>query len=140
MAQAEFKDGFGKVDTLKTDNKYLETVEKWEKEKNAEIKKLEEETKKKNPETGKKELTELIKYEKAKLQATFNEKVNLFKEEMNEKYFGAKQQTLDDYPIFMAIAENIGYDATGRPTGKNELPEISQELLRFIQHIEKTEK
>jgi len=33
---------------------------------------------------------------------------------------------LDDYPIFMAIAEDIGYDAAGRSTGKNELPEISK--------------
>lgn len=26
--------------------------------------------------------------------------------------------------VFMAIAENVGYDATGRPTGKNDLPQI----------------
>ncbi|MCK9210040.1 MAG: hypothetical protein M0P61_04295 [Ignavibacteriaceae bacterium] len=59
---------------------------------------------------------------------------------MTEKYFTAKQQALDDYPIFMAIAEDIGYDATGRSTGKNELPEISKELSLFIQHINKAEK
>lgn len=37
----------------------------------------------------------------------------------------------DDYPIFMAIAEHIGYDATGRPD-KNELPEIVNSYRRFL--------
>ena len=36
----------------------------------------------------------------------------------------------------MAIVEDIGYDATGKETGKNELPEISKELAGFIQAIE----
>ena len=58
------------------------------------------------------------------------------KEELNEKYFSEKQKILDDYPIFMAIAENIGYDATGRQTGNNELIEIAKELERFIKQIE----
>jgi len=40
----------------------------------------------------------------------------------------------------MAIAEDIGYDATGRNIGNNELEVIGQELRRFIQNIEKTEK
>ena len=37
-----------------------------------------------------------------------------------------------DYPIFMAIAEDIGYDATGKQTGTNELDLIGAELSRFI--------
>jgi len=41
-----------------------------------------------------------------------------------------------DYPIFMAIAEDIGYDATGKPTNNNELDFIGQELARFIESIE----
>jgi type I restriction enzyme M protein len=40
----------------------------------------------------------------------------------------------------MAIADDIDYDATGRKTGKNELPQIGMELYKFIQHIEKTEE
>ena len=124
---------------LKTDNKFVATLEKWEKEKNAEIKKLEEETKKKKPEASKKEIADLTKDKKAKLQATYMDKVNLLKAEMMEKYFAAKQKALEDYQIFMAIAEDIGYDATGRQTGKNELLAISKELSRFIQHIETTE-
>lgn len=125
---------------LKKDNKLIETIENWEKEKSEAIKKLEEGTKKKNPKASKKEISELLKEEKGKLQSAFTDKVNLLKEEMTEKYFSAKQNVLDDYPIFMAIAEDIGYDATGRNTGNNELIEIGKELAKFITHINKTEK
>ena len=34
--------------------------------------------------------------------------------------------------IFMAIAEDIGFDATGKPTKVNELDEIGVELAKFI--------
>ena len=36
----------------------------------------------------------------------------------------------------MAIAEDIGYDATGRQTKTNELEGIAGELKRFIDAIE----
>ena len=39
----------------------------------------------------------------------------------------------------MAIADDIGYDATGKPTGNNELEVIETELKRFIAHIIKEE-
>ena len=32
----------------------------------------------------------------------------------------------------MAIAEDIGFDATGKPTKVNELDEIGAELAKFI--------
>jgi len=35
-----------------------------------------------------------------------------------------------NYPIFMAIAEHIGYDATGRPDS-NDLPKILEEYRKF---------
>lgn len=38
---------------------------------------------------------------------------------------------LGNYPIFMAIAEKIGYDATGRPD-KNELPNIVKDYKEFL--------
>lgn len=125
---------------LKKDNKFIETIETWEKEKNVAIKKLEEEAKQKNSNASKKEIAELIKDYKAKLQTSFTDEVNLLKEEMTEKYFAVKQVTLDDYQILMAIAEDIGYDATGRNTVNNELIEIGKELLKFITHINKIEK
>ena len=37
----------------------------------------------------------------------------------------------ENYPIFMAIAEHIGYDATGRPD-KNEFPEILEAYRKFL--------
>jgi type I restriction enzyme M protein len=82
----------------------------------------------------------MIQADKSAVQSAFTDKVNLFKEELTEKYFLAKQTALDDYPIFMAIAEDIGYDATGRNTTTNELIEIGKELQKFIVHINKTEK
>ena len=125
---------------VKTDNKYIATVEKWEKEKADAIKKLEADAKAKNPKANKKEITEMIQADKSAVQSAFTDKVNLLKEELTEKYFLAKQTALDDYPIFMAIAEDIGYDATGRSTNNNELIEIGKELSKFIAHINKTEK
>lgn len=42
---------------------------------------------------------------------------------MREFYKTSKEEALKkyDYYIFMAIAEDIGYDAVGKETGKNEL-------------------
>lgn len=124
---------------LKTDNKYIKTIDAWDKEKTLAVKELERVAKLHNPNATKKDITELVKDDKTKLQQVFTEKVNLFKEEMTEKYFASKQSILDDYPIFMAIAEDIGYDATGRETKTNELVEIGKELQKFITHIHKTE-
>ncbi|WP_162342894.1 N-6 DNA methylase [Cyclobacterium salsum] len=41
-----------------------------------------------------------------------------------------KNEVLNDYPIFMAIADKIGYDATGRES-ENELPEILQKYFAY---------
>lgn len=41
-----------------------------------------------------------------------------------------------DYPIFMAIADHIGYDATGRKTSQNDLATITPELCRFLKAVE----
>jgi len=124
---------------VKTNNKYIETIEKWEKEKKEALKKLETEAKQKNPKFNKKEINASIKDAKTKIQNAFKDKVNFLKEEMTEKYLTAKQSALDDYPIFMAIAEDIGYDATGRETQNNELIKIGKELSKFIAHINETE-
>jgi type I restriction enzyme M protein len=125
---------------LRTTHKFYETVENWEKEKNTAIKKLETDAKKLNPQASKTEISEIIKINKIIVQTDFTDKVNLLKEELTEKYFAEKQRILDDYPIFMAIAEDIGYDATGRNTNNNELTETGQELAKFIEHINNTEK
>ncbi|OFX26007.1 MAG: hypothetical protein A2033_10765 [Bacteroidetes bacterium GWA2_31_9] len=70
-----------------------------------------------------------------RIQAEFNDNVNLLKDDLTDKYYLAKQTTLDDYPIFMAIAEDIGYDTTGKNTNNNELIEIRKELSKFIKFL-----
>ena len=53
-----------------------------------------------------------------------------------------RRTTLPDYDIFMAIADDIGYDATGKPTdrtqkdGIGELAPIGAELAQFIAKLE----
>ena len=121
---------------LKRESKFIITLENLEKEKKQAIKDLETASKNKAKIKDLKSIDNQIKEEKEKLQADFTNKINLLKEELNEKYFSEKQKILDDYPIFMAIAENIGYDATGRQTGNNELIEIAKELEHFIKQIE----
>ena len=59
-------------------------------------------------------------------------KIDKLKTCLTEEYQQAKQTELIDYPIFMAIAEEIGYDATGKKTSRNELDVIGEELKKFI--------
>ena len=59
-------------------------------------------------------------------------KIDELKTSLTEQYQQAKQNKLPDYPIFMAIAEQIGYDATGKKTATNELDMIGEELKKFI--------
>jgi len=76
--------------------------------------------------------TEDYKIWKAEISSQYTEQLNALKEQLEEAYTQAKQSQLPDYPIFMAIAEDIGYDATGKPTAINELDAIGTELARFI--------
>jgi type I restriction enzyme M protein len=122
---------------IKEENKYLEEVTRIEKEKKATIK---NHTGFENT-TGiddRKLLgkTELFLAWKKETGENFNQKINDLKEDLASKYISLKQEKLDDYPIFMAIAEDIGYDATGRETGNNELELIETELTRFINNLD----
>lgn len=95
----------------------------WDKEKQALLKPL-------------KAKDEATKAQRQAINDQYNEKLNALKEQLEERYHIEKQERLPDYPIFMAIAENIGYDATGRIIPQNDLPEITEELRRFIEGIE----
>ena len=123
---------------IRKDTAYVKTVAKWEKEKKEAIKILETTAKDHKPTANKKEIAVLIKEDKDKISQQFTDKVNELKDQLTETYFLAKQTALKDYPIFMAIAEDIGYDATGRETKTNELIEIGAELEKFIAHINNT--
>ena len=80
--------------------------------------------------------TEEYKTWNSELLAEYASKVEELKTQLIEKYQQTKQSKLPDYPIFMAIAEEIGYDATGKKTANNELDVIGEELKKFIKTIE----
>lgn len=69
------------------------------------------------------------------LLAEYAARVDELKSKLSDAYQQSKQQELPDYPIFMAIAEEIGYDATGKKTTNNELDVIGEELKKFIQSL-----
>ena len=81
--------------------------------------------------------SEAYKEWKKEVTALYAEKLDSVREKLTEAYEERSRQELDDYDIFMAIAEDIGYDATGKPTNNNELDTITKELSRFIKSIEK---
>ena len=122
--------------SLLSSYQYKERVTQLENEKKQAIKELEKQYKEKHPSLDKKELAPLIAEEKKEIQDEFSEKVNNLKEELQDAFLTEKQKKLKDYPIFMAIAEEIGYDATGKKIAVNELEIIGIELKRFIKFIE----
>lgn len=114
---------------------YKEKVKQLESEKKQAINTLEKQYKEKYPSLNKKGLAPLMAEEKKEIQEEFSEKVNILKEELQDAFLTEKQKRLKNYPIFMAIAEEIGYDATGKKTAVNELEVIGIELKRFIKFI-----
>ena len=71
----------------------------------------------------------------ADLLAEYSTKIDDLKAKLTDDYIASKQKELPDYPIFMAIAEEIGYDATGKKTSVNELDEIGDKLKAFIKSL-----
>jgi len=123
-------------DIVRQKNNYLNKLQHIDKEKAQRIKELRGFD---NSEGLKgKALTESDAYKEWKKQVNdeYAEKIETIKEILTEQYNEEKQKTLGDYPIFMAIAEHIGYDATGKNIPQNDLPDITQELRRFIEAIE----
>lgn len=119
---------------LKTEYKFFEKITKWESEKKKELKEMKglhftmslAEFKK----------TDEYKDWRKEINTKYSDKINLLKEELQEAFLEKSRQELPDYSIFMAIAEDIGYDATGKATQTNELEWIGEELTNFINHIE----
>lgn len=79
---------------------------------------------------------EELKEQRQRMSDELDEKIEKCREILTEIYDEKYKKELSDYPIFMAIAEDIGYDATGKATGNNELEAISGELSKFITAIE----
>ena len=121
---------------LLTDNNYQTQRLNWDKEiKQKQKEKVTEIKDKQNISATSAKQTEEYKSWNADLLEEYGDKVEELKSFLTDQYQQAKQKELTDYPIFMAIAENIGYDATGKKTAVNELDIIGEELKKFINSL-----
>lgn len=121
---------------LKAEFKYYEIIADWEAEKKKELKEM-------NNLNFTMSISEFKKTEeyslwKDAINSKYTDKINQLKEEIKEAYLELSRRELPDYSIFMAIAEDIGYDATGKKTATNELDLITKELTDFINDINAT--
>lgn len=84
---------------------------------------------------NRKETPEFVTASK-EIAAKYGAQIDELRYRLSEMFEEQRRNELPDYTIFMAIAQDIGYDATGRPTRTNELEFIGSELSRFIKAIE----
>ena len=104
---------------LKIEYKYIETIEAWEQEKKDKIKTLNGFPNANGYITVKEiKASQEFKNWKSEVNSRYADKIVALKEQLNERYQEEKAKQLPDYPVFMAIAENIGYEATGKPSAK----------------------
>ena len=118
---------------IKSEANYKATVERWEKEKKETMKNYSGFVNNTGL-TNKKmvEKTEAFIEWKKQISEQYNQKIANLKEQLEERFAEMYKTEMIDYPIFMAIAEQIGYDATGKETSVNELEMIGNELKKFI--------
>ena len=81
-----------------------------------------------------KERKEISEYKAAadQIAAVAEKTVAELRDKLDSEYKSAAAEAFPDEDIFMAIADDIGFDATGKPTKVNELDEIGAELAKFI--------
>lgn len=121
---------------LLNDNCYLAQRQTWDKEiKQKQKEKANEIKNKQNISATVAKQTEEYKTWNTDLLTEYANKVDELKSFLTDEYQQTKQKELTDYPIFMAIAENIGYESTGKRTPINELDIIGEELKKFIETI-----
>jgi type I restriction enzyme M protein len=72
---------------------------------------------------------------KQELSDEIDEKIETTKELMQEMFEEKYKAKVTDYAILMAIANDIGYDATGKEIQNNDLIQISEELSKFIKAV-----
>lgn len=73
----------------------------------------------------------------SEIKAEYKEKINAVKEELADKNAEDIRQWIKNnanHPIFMAIAERIGYDATGKKDDINDLKMILKEYQKFTKN------
>ncbi len=121
---------------VKAEANYKSTVEKWDKEKKSILKNhtgFENTTSL----TDKKEIEKTSDFAEWKKQINdqYAQQLSDLKEKLQDRLSELLKTELVDYPIFMAIANEIGYDATGKETSVNELDTIGTELRKFIEAL-----
>ncbi|QUB91188.1 MULTISPECIES: restriction endonuclease subunit M [Prevotellaceae] len=81
-------------------------------------------------------LTEKFEKTLVEIKAKVKGEKGLNKEQKEEKILDLYKEQIfqysSDYEVLMAEVENIGYDATGKKIGGNELPEVSNRIKEFI--------
>ena len=88
------------------------------KRKKAEIAKINKQIKQAEKVENKSEV-EVLKNRRQTINEEYDEQIEFTKENLSDAYLEQYKQLLNDYPIFMAIAEDIGYDATGKQKRMN---------------------
>lgn len=124
--------------SIKTEFDYLNTIAKWEKEKKNKLDKMDGFTNTTGLVSIKEiKATEIYKDWKSELTQEYNDKISELQEEMTARYQDERAKQLPDYDIFMAIADNIGYDATGKSCAKliskNEI--IEGNYKNIVEHL-----
>lgn len=81
-----------------------------------------------------KERKEIPEYKAAadQIAVVAEKSVAELRDKLDSEYKSAAAEAFPDEDIFMAIADDIGFDATGKPTKVNELDEIGAALADFI--------
>lgn len=121
---------------IKSAANYIAIVDHWEKEKKDIINKhigFENQTGLHDKKLIEK-TNDFIEWKK-QITEQYRQKIDDLKEQLEDRFAEMYKTEIEDYPIFMAIAEQIGYDATGKETPVNELVMIGKELKKFIESI-----
>lgn len=121
---------------IKKENDYLNTVAAWDKERKETIKKHDGFDNKTGL-TDRKEIekTDDFKNWKKSVNDLYAQKVAELQDKMNDILAEREKKELLNYKIFMAIAEQIGYDASGKVIAQNDLNAIAPKIEEFILSI-----
>jgi len=119
---------------IKGDNNFIWALDAIKQEKNQIVKELTGFDKPNNLSIKEIKQTDEFKAWRGEINTYYRQKSDNLKEKLIKQY--NEQKSLEDYDIFMAIANEIGYDATGKKTSTNELDFIGQELEKFISYLE----
>jgi type I restriction enzyme M protein len=123
-------------DSIRTEEKLAMQLDAIEQEKKAALKVLDERTDFAKLHVKARKENEAYRESAKEISDRFAAQVEELRYRLTEIYEERRRKELPDYDIFMAVAEDIGYNAAGRPTKVNELDSIAAELIRFILAIE----